>query len=104
MDSINQITILIEDLKNSMELKIVPSTLKVYRKKQEKEISKEMIEDLLNIICKWERESIDQGMIDAQTYLVKVYTTDGKIDQYFGKGKYPNNYSEFLELVRDIYG
>lgn len=103
MDYIDKIEIKITNLSQNMELIVIPSTLQVYTKNNTKTITKEWLDDLLNIICKWDYKYIDNSIIDAETYTIKVYT-EGTVDEYFGKGKYPRNYIDFINLVRDVYG
>jgi len=103
MNNIDKIEIRISGIGNNMQLFIVPSTMKLYVKGIIKDINKEWLEKLLNIICKWDYEYIDDSVIDAETFNVRVYTNDG-VDEYYGSGKYPNNYSVFINLVKDVYG
>ena len=102
MDYIDKIEIKITNLNNKIELFIIPSTLKVYVKDKAKSIDKEQIDRLLRIICRWDYEYINNSIIDAQTFKIRVYSKNG-VDEYFGCGKYPKNYHEFIELVRGIY-
>ena len=102
MNSINNIEISIEDF-NSMNINIVPNVLKVYVKDQEKNIDVETIEKILNIICKWEKEYINNRFLDAPTCRVKIVTNTG-IDEYYMRGDYPKTYDEFHRIVSDIYG
>lgn len=103
MDYIDKIEIKINDFVNKMELFIVPNTLRVYVKENVKSINKDELDRLLRIICKWNHQYIDKRIIDAQMFRIRIYTNNG-VDEYFGSGVYPDNYSEFLELVRGIYG
>ncbi len=104
MNSVNQIEIRITypiNTNKNIELFVVPNTLKVYIHGQEKEIEAGMIDRLMDIICKWDYEYIDDSVLDATTFSVKVYTNSG-MDRYFGSGKYPDNFDTFLEWIRDL--
>ena len=103
MDSIDKIEIRISGIANNMQLFIVPSTMKLYVKGNVIDIDKEWLEKLLSIICKWDYEYIDDSAIDAESFKVRVYTGSG-VDEYFGSGKYPNNYEAFISLVKGVYG
>ena len=103
MNGIEKIDIRINSLTSNMDLTIIPDALKVYAKGKEKSIDAKVIGELLDIICKWDFEYIDDSAIDAEQFRVKVYTAKG-VDDYFGNGKYPNNYDAFKKLVNDIYG
>lgn len=103
MNGIEKIDIRISSLNENISLSIIPSTLKVYVKDQVKNIDAEVIGKLLDIICKWDFEYIDDNAIDKEQFRVKVYTNKG-VDDYFGDGKYPNTYEAFKKLVMDIYG
>ena len=102
MDYIDQIEIKINSLNNKIVLFIVPSDLKVYVHDKVKTIKKVEIKKLLDIICKWDYEYINNSVIDGQSFMVSVYSSEG-VDNYFGSGKYPSNYNEFLEFVRSFY-
>ncbi len=103
MDNIDKIEIRISGISNNMQLFIVPSTMKLYVKGKIKDIDKEWLEKLLSIICKWDYEYVDDSVIDAETFKVRIYTSSG-VDEYFGCGKYPNNYPLFINLVKGVYG
>ena len=102
MNSINNIEIRIREY-TSMDINIIPSTLKVYVKGEEKDIDQDTIDNLLTIICKWEHEYIDDTILDAPTCRVRIFTDRG-VDDYFMMGKFPTTYREFYEIVRGIYG
>ncbi len=102
MKDIEKIEIKIYNMKNRMELYIVPSTLKVYKKDEEKDISLEQIEKLLSIICTWEHEYEDRTIVDGGGYQVLITTSTG-VDEYTGVGAYPTSFRQFQDIVGDIY-
>jgi hypothetical protein len=99
---INNIEIRIKDYTN-MDINIVPSTLKVYVKDQEKNIDKDTIDRLLSIICMWEHEYFNDKILDAPTCRVKIFTDTG-VEEFFMMGEFPKTYKEFYDIVSDIYG
>lgn len=102
MYDINNIEIRISEYTN-IEFNIIPNKLKVDVRGFQKDIDIKTIERLLDIICEWEYEYINDNIIDAATCKVKIFTNNG-VKQYFMKGKFPNTYKEFYEIVRGIYG
>ena len=103
MDNIDKIDIRISGPKNHMELFIVPSTMKLYVKGKIKDLDSESLELILNIIRKWDYEYVDDDVEDAETFKVRIYTGKG-VDEYFGSGKYPKNYDEFINILKILCG
>lgn len=103
MNDIEKIEIRINNLIHPMELCIVPSTLKCYVKDTCKDMKKEDLEHLLDIICLWDYEYILSNDIDAETYEIKIYISTG-VDTYIGRGANPEGYQEFIRLVGEYYG
>lgn len=102
MDDIKNIEIRINEYGISYDLNIIPSELKVLIKNKEKEIDINTIEKILDIICKWDYNYINDTIIDAPTCKIVVNTTE-KTDEYFLKGRYPNTYNALRKIVSDIY-
>lgn len=55
---------------------------------------------LYRIISYWEREYID-NVFDAESFVIKI-TDEEKTVNYMGCGRYPDNYAEFLQLIKEI--
>lgn len=55
--------------------------------------------ELLTITSSWEHEMIDEHALDGTSYYVKI-EKDRKISEYYGQNKFPENYQEFLRLLR----
>ena len=102
MNNIEKIEIRIISITRSIEILIIPETLKVYAKEKVSDISPEKIKELLKIICTWEKEYIDKKNIDSEKYIVKIYEKNN-IDEYCGNGKYPLNYKSFVDKVEELY-
>ena len=101
MGNIDKIEIRISGSDNHMELVIIPSMMMVFVKRNVKTIDSESLNKLLDIIRKWDYEYVDDTVEDAETFKVRIYNGSG-VDEYFGSGKYPKNYSSFIELLKDI--
>ena len=81
----------------------MPDTLKAYKDNNEINIDEEYIKRLLRVICLWDKEYTDDSKMDASSYEIKIYY-EGKCDTYYGKGKYPNNYQELIDMLGDLDG
>ena len=104
MNEIIKIEINIESLSNSFSILIVPNALKAYKSGNEIDIKQDFVKKLLSIICTWGNNNVSNNVIDPLTYEVTVYIKDNKIDRYYGKGKYPYNFTEFMDLLGDLDG
>lgn len=103
MNDINSIEIIIEENGVTYDLNIIPRDLKVYISNLEKKIEISMIEKILDIICKWDYEYVDDSKIDVPVCTIKVNTKEGT-DKYLLKGVFPNGYRELRDMVAEIYG
>ena len=103
MYNVNKIEINIDNTFNTINVLIMPDTLKAYKNNKENNIDEEYIKRLLRIISLWDHKYIDNSVIDGSSFEVKVYTTSG-VDRFYGKNKYPNNYQELLDMLGDLDG
>ena len=103
MYNIDKIEIIINNINDTINVLVMPDNHKAYKDNKEIDIDDTFINRLLNNICLWDKSYVDNSIIDANSYTVKVYTKEG-VDTYTGKGKYPDNYPEFLELLGDLDG
>lgn len=67
------------------------------------EFDKNKFYDLFSIIRNWNHEYVDENNIEGEEFYINIYKLNG-IDYFHGKGKYPSNYLEFKEWVRNICG
>lgn len=74
-----------------------------YLNNKKYQIKEEQKEKLLTIISSWENEYGSTNDIDIQEFSIKVITKE-KVDIFHGKGIYPTNYNELIELLGDIDG
>ena len=102
MKDIDKILITVSSLNKHMELSIEPNTLKCYVNGNTKDIKEDVIDRLLNIICLWDYEYVNNSIIDPESYEIRIYTSEG-VDKYIGKGMKPKYYQEFLEIVGELY-
>jgi len=65
-------------------------------------ISEYEIDNLFRIIRLWNKEYINNQIIDSEEFNIKIYSND-KIDTIKGKGNYPNNYNEFKNWLGEVY-
>lgn len=98
MNDIKMIEITISSINKNIEIVIDYNKLLVNNTKK---IDLKLIEQLLNIICLWKDEYGYSNKIDAEEFIVKVFT-DTKVDTFHGKGIYPSNYESFLDLVGEL--
>lgn len=80
---------------------IIPKEDKMYVNNEQYPINKEIISKLLNILATWKYEYGKNNEIDAEEFKVVVKSKDGAT-VYHGKGIFPNNYNEFLEVLGGI--
>lgn len=69
----------------------------------EREFNESVVERLLSIIYLWDDSYYDDRIIDAEELRVIVKTNDST-KEYYMKGKYPNSYLEFKDIIGEIYG
>ena len=55
---------------------------------------------LLTIISSWDNRMVNDMVLDGESYSVKV-EKDGKVYNYEGRNKFPLNYRDFIDLLRD---
>ena len=65
-------------------------------------LSKEYLEELIRIIRTWENEYISNKNIDDEEFQI-VIKTENDQEIFHGKGKYPENYACFKDLIGGIY-
>ena len=67
-----------------------------------KDISNNFIDELVRIIRLWKHEYGNDSKIDSEEFTVIVTSNDKTIDKFHGKGIYPDNYSQFIDLIGEI--
>lgn len=55
---------------------------------------------LLDIVVYWDRQMVAQRGVFEEEFEVKI-DKDGEIFSFYGYGKYPRNYSDFIRLLED---
>lgn len=99
-----KIEININNIGNNLEIILDYDNNKVkLNNKQEKDISRDKLDDLIRIIRTWNSvyES-NSKIIDLEKFTIKVITAEG-ISIINGNGTYPDNYSAFKDWISDIY-
>ena len=76
--------------------------LKVYFAYETKEVSNEFLDELVRIIRLWKNEYGNNSKVDSEEFTVIVTSNDKTIDKFHGKGIYPDNYNQFIELLGEI--
>lgn len=66
-------------------------------------VTDKYLNDLKNTLLHWQNEYGFSNLIDVEEFTVIVYTEDEQ-DKYHGKGKYPNNYRLFKDLLGEFNG
>ena len=56
---------------------------------------------LFVIVASWDEEMINDSILDAESYSVVIHKDDKKFS-FEGRGKYPENYNKFIELVMEV--
>lgn len=55
---------------------------------------------LLTIVSSWEEKMVNYFIIDGESYTVKI-EKDGKVYNYEGRNKFPQNYRDFTTLLKN---
>lgn len=100
MYNIDKIEITIDNIFNTINVLIMPDTLKAFKDGKEISIDKDFIKSLLRIICLWNKQSNVNNVIDNPSYDIRIYY-EGKMDRYSGNKK-PRGFKELLELLGDL--
>ena len=58
-------------------------------------------EKLFDIIFCWDKNMVVPGITDAQEYKVSINDLNERAT-FVGKGRYPNNYNQFIELLKEV--
>lgn len=85
---------------SSLDALVVFSKNICYINNNKYEITDEFKDELLDTIFMWKHEYGTDDNIDSKEFLIKVKTKD-KIEQYHGKGIFPENYSVIEELLSE---
>lgn len=64
-------------------------------------ITEKTVDIILSILATWKYEYGNSEDIDIQEFKVIVYSNNTKT-MYHGKGRFPNNYYEFLKILGGI--
>lgn len=92
-----------EGILNKYNLLIIPIQNICFLNEKKYSISKEKINNIIKIISLWSKEYGTKSGIDLQEFQITI-TTSQEIDKIHGKGIYPNNYKQLLDIIGDING
>lgn len=67
------------------------------------EVSDTFLRKLETILFSWDFEYGSLPGIDLEEFFIEVLS-DNKTDVYHGKGKFPANYNQLLEMIGELYG
>ena len=63
--------------------------------------TKAFIDNLLPLTISWKKKMIGEKYLDGNSYSLEI--TDGdQVISYVGKNSFPENYNEFVELIRGV--
>lgn len=60
-------------------------------------------EVLNSYIMNWDNSYVDNGLIDGKKAILKIYTDD-EIIEYKFKNKFPSNYNDFIQFMKEGLG
>lgn len=88
---------------NKYNLMIIPSENVCYLNEQKHSINNEKIKEILSIISLWKNEyGVKQG-VDLEEFTITITATN-KVDKIHGKGIYPNNYKQLIDIIGELNG
>ncbi len=102
MYNIDKIEININNIFNTIDVLIIPDTLKAYKDGKEISINEDYIKRLLRIICLWDKQNNSNQGLDSSSYDIRIYS-EGKVDIYSGNTR-PHGFKELLDLLGDLDG
>lgn len=82
-------------------LLIVPKENICYLNEKKHYLEKDKINKILSIISLWKNEYGIKEAIDQEEFTITI-TTNNKTETIHGKGIYPNNYNQLLEIIGEI--
>ena len=94
----NSIEIIIDSKTSKEEVYIDVLKQTIIVNNQEQKITEEQIDDLIRIIRTWKNEYSNPNIIDAESFFIKINTTDGT-EIIKGSGEYPDNYILLKEWI-----
>lgn len=94
----NSIEIIIDSKTSKEEVYIDVLKQTIIINNKEQKITEEKIDDLLRIIRTWKNEYNNQNIIDAESFFIKINTTDGT-EIIKGSGEYPKDYILLKEWI-----
>lgn len=97
----NSIEIYITSIGNEINLLVDTINKKININNLEKDITEEQIEKLIRIIRTWEPIYQNEHLIDAESFEIRINTTE-KIETIKGKGNYPENYLSLKEWIGEF--
>lgn len=88
---------------NKYNLIIIPEKEICFLNSEKYSFNKEKINDILNILSLWKKEyGIKEGL-DLEEFTITIKTKTN-IKKIHGKGVYPNNYKQLLDIISKING
>ena len=94
----NSIEIIIDNKISNIDIYINVIKETIIVNNQEQKITEEQIDDLIRIIRTWKNEYSNPNIIDAESFFIKINTTDGT-EIIKGSGEYPDNYILLKEWI-----
>ncbi len=55
---------------------------------------------ILSIVSSWDKRMVNEFVLDGQEYMVRI-EKNNKVYDYYGRNKYPDNYREFITLLKE---
>lgn len=69
---------------------------------QEKDFKEDIFNKLLNIICLWTNNYINNNTLDGTEYKINIYSNNLK-EEIIIKNDFPFNFIEFLKVLGEVY-
>lgn len=85
---------------NIYKILIDPNNNSCYINQKKYEIDNKLIHKILDIIVTWKYEYGYSNTLDAEEFTIIINST--KTTTYHGKGIFPENYNEFLNIIGGI--
>jgi len=84
-----------------VECLIIYDKKNCYLNEKKYKIDDQFINRLENILLTWKNEYGYSNKIDTEEFIIKIKTTNS-VDKIHGKGIFPDNYNQLLELLGEL--
>ncbi len=64
--------------------------------------TQEFVDKLLDIIKTWKSNILGPKMIDGESYSIDI-ADGGEVEHFVGVNAFPDNYSDFVDLIEDNF-